>query len=490
MGLMTVRASILRLKSGSLLDLTPSAPGPLSISSESPEILEKRTILIHAGSFQSVDGPIAFDADRIKRIVAHQNTAIQSLARGYGSIEQMPLGAFPPILEDHDEETSKVVGRLSGLLEYVEMNIPGVGSQVPAAVGKIIFLGRENTKRVLDGRIYHVSIGINEETDTLSEASVVVTPAAPGAMLLSRANSIHLSSSSKTKKGKDPMPPSSAQKNPSNEERNKRLHSLRHQMQKLTTQIHTGREIMHLKAKEAKLIHRLKSAVSGGKMTPAEYRKLLKDGDFSRLAGLPDEASDLFIKAYESRESVIEPGQRGTLQALEGGQVAKEIGQKRLKAEIKADIVAGGNTKRLKKLEGEPSSDEDIAQHRAKRFSELTDDKRPRSDQESEYPSKNGLEAVDGEPPYEDYQKKMSEMEEHIAQLQTVCAKLVDEMNLMASEESDEDHDLAGSEKNKGIEGDPKDQPSPKPNSEENPTPPESSPSKDPAQEKEPEKKE
>jgi len=497
MGLMTVKASTLRLKSGSLLDLVPNLPSVPSQASESPESLEKRTILIHAGSFQSIDGPIEFNAARIKRIVTQQNSAIQNLAQGYGSIERMPLGAFPPILEDHDEETSKVVGRLSGLLEYAEIDIPGVGLKVPAAVGKIVFLGKENTKRVLDGRIYHVSIGINEETDTLSEASVVVTPAAPGAMLLSRGSSVHLSSPPSKKKGDAPMPqPASHQAKPVSAERRKRLHSLRGEMQKLTSKIHSGQETLRLKSKEAKLVHRLRSAVSGGKMTPAEYRKLLKDGDVARLAGLPDEASDLFIKSYESREPVVEPGQRGTVQALEGGQVAKEIGHKRLKAEIKADIVAGGSPKRLKRLEGETTSEEDIAQHRAKRFSDLTEGKSPRSDKDTESASLSGLEAVDGEPPFEDYQKKMSEMEEHIAQLQAVCAKLMDEMNLMVEEEHDEGHDLAGSEDEKGRVSEPKDQTPPKPkehlkegSEKEGEEKPASKP-KEPPKEKEPEKKE
>jgi hypothetical protein len=424
----------IRLKSGNLLDVAPS--GGMSIPA--PDQLVKKTILVHAGQFQSMDGPIDFDSARIQRLVQNHNSQIEALANSYGGIEQMPLGAYPPILEDHEESNQRIIGRLSGLLEYAELDIPGVGKKVPAAVAPITFIGKENTLRVLDGRIYHVSIGINTESDTLSETSVVVTPAAPGAMLLSRGK---VQTSPSTKQGEKKMP-HAMKKAALPEERKARLHALRGEIDQVNRTIKSSQDQLRLKAKEGKITHRLKAALGSGKLTPAELKQMMDDGDVKRLASMSDEASELLLKTIEKRQHVIEPGQRGSVDALEGGQVAKEVGLKRLKAETRSDILGKA---RLKKMDGEEksSTQENPFEKKAAKHLEESDAKKK---EEAELSGKDVAGAADSAVVGDEAQSKLAELENQVAQLQSLVAKLMDEVKLSLDEEGEEHKELEAEE--------------------------------------------
>jgi hypothetical protein len=151
-------------------------------------VRKRPAILVHVGAFESADGPISFDEARLRNVVKNHNAMVERLLKDYGGADKMPLGAYPAILNSHDDDDNdKIIGRLSSLVEFAVRDIPGVGKNVACVVAKeITFLGAETCAKVDDGRIYHLSVGIDEETDTLGEVSVVVVPAAPGAMLLKR----------------------------------------------------------------------------------------------------------------------------------------------------------------------------------------------------------------------------------------------------------------------------------------------------------------
>lgn len=171
--------------SGNIID-NNGAAAPQAKAQDSPITLDKRSVIVHVGSFMSKDGAIVFDKQRIQHVVDRNNARLNNLRREYAG--SPPVGAFPPVYEDHSDNTRATVGRLLGPFTYEERDIPGVGQQVPCVVAECVrFLGTENCDRAQDGRMYHVSIGIDESQDDLiMELSVVPEPAAPGAMLLAK----------------------------------------------------------------------------------------------------------------------------------------------------------------------------------------------------------------------------------------------------------------------------------------------------------------
>src|SRR5271167_111897 len=128
-----------------------------SVEGDSEDQIKRPAILVHAGpdgeaiQFQSGDGPIDFDDERIQRIVTNHNAKIMTLAAQYGGLKKMPLGAFPPILDMHEDESNdRVIGRLACLLKFERRNVPKVGQNVACAVADpgITFLGKETVQRV------------------------------------------------------------------------------------------------------------------------------------------------------------------------------------------------------------------------------------------------------------------------------------------------------------------------------------------------------
>lgn len=291
--------------------------------------------------FQSEDGEISFDTERIKRIVANQNAKIDLLAADYGGLDKMPMGAHLPILDMHmDESGDRVGGRLASRLEFEVRDVPGVGKNCSCAVADITFLGGETVKKVNDGRIYHLSIGINEESDTLGEVSTVIEPAAPGAMLLSRG----------TKPKGDEM--SAKQKRlEAKSKRMARLGAIKENLTKLTAGIGTANETVKLARRKGEVTHRLTGLMRSSKLTPAEFKKM----DLVKLSKLDDSALDTVLGTFEAREPVIPVGQRGSTEGVEFASIGKDLAEKdrkRLRSEIKKDF------KRLGKKMSEDDGDD------------------------------------------------------------------------------------------------------------------------------------
>jgi hypothetical protein len=357
--------------------------------------LDKRALIVHEGNFESSDGAISFNKERLKRVVKRNNDRLEQLSREYSG--NVPNGAYPPIYEDHTDNTHSTIGRLIGPLSYEERDIPNVGSNIPCIVSECTrFLGAENCERASDGRIFHLSIGIDESQDDLiTELSVVPEPAAPGAMLLSKDLS-KLASSSQIKAIEAILANDEAssdqelekhfineigvsaseakawvkkrdrylkhlkgeKKMSKNNEAMQGLKRLAGELKGLKTKlIKSSSDVKHM-AKRNKVEGELRGLVRMRKMSPAEFR-LAKMDD---MAKLDDSAFNLVIDSYKNRSPIVEAGQIGTTEGLEAGAMAQEIGLKRLKSETKKELKRLGakvrmseeeekNDKNLKKLE-------------------------------------------------------------------------------------------------------------------------------------------
>lgn len=339
-----------RLQTGAVL------PEERATTETDGEKIIKPAILVHAGSFESLDGPIEFDEERLKRIVSNQNRIFHELQKAHGGPEKTPLGAYPPILDSHESDsTDRVIGRLAAPFYFDKKDIPKVGKAVPCVLTDITFLGKVNVERAKDGRIYHLSIGIDENTDTLSEVSSVITPAAPGASLLARGNK----TGTKKLKGDEKMAKVNLKRLQAVASAKAALASAKEDLGRINKLVTESKATSKLAIKKAKVITRLGALVKEGKMTPAE----LKKQDIIRLAKLDDESLSTCLEAYNSREKpVIDPKQHGTTDAVDFAQIGKKLEatqHKRLKLEAKADIARMRGKRLSEKEEAELSEAKD-----------------------------------------------------------------------------------------------------------------------------------
>ncbi len=298
-------------------------------------------ILVHGGpdgepmTFMSGDGEISFDDDRIKNIVDNYNKQMNVLGEQYGGFDKIPLGAFPPILDMHkDEANDRVIGRLATLLKFEKRDVPKVGKNVACAVADqpgITFLGKDTVERVKDGRIYHLSIGIDENNDSLGETSTVIEPAAPGAMLLSGKRV----GDETIKKGASTMK-KDLKRMKAHADRMAKLTAISESLTSLSTKASETKGLVKLNSRAREITHRLSKLMTDMKMTPVEYKAL----SVTRLAKMSSEDVDMFLSAYDARPKV-EGGQRGTTDAVEFSEIGKNLEKrqmKRLKGEVYKDF--------------------------------------------------------------------------------------------------------------------------------------------------------
>ena len=307
--------------------------------------ITRPAILVHSGPngenivFQSSDGEIAFDEARIKRIVENQNKLLNGLAEQYGGFDKVPPGAFPPLLDQHENDSNnRIVGRMMALLKFEKRDVPKVGKNVACAVTEITFLGAENVQRVNDGRIFHLSIGIDETTDTLGETSTVIEPAAPGAMLLNRK-----AASPVVRLKKEQNMGKNLARIQAHANRMAKLTAIKEGLGTLSAGVKGASETVKLTKKTGEVSHRLTGLMRAGKLTPAEFKKI----DVKRLAKLDSESLNTVLDTYEVREPQVAAGQKGTTDAVPFTELAagmKKKNLKRLKAEIANDFkkLSGG----------------------------------------------------------------------------------------------------------------------------------------------------
>lgn len=463
-----------------MLDAAPAAK-----SGESPIVLDKRAICVHAGLFQSQDGEIGFDKARIQRMIDRNNAYINQLKREYAGA--VPVGAYPPVYEDHTDNTRSTVGRLMGPFTYEERNIPKVGTQVPCMVAECVrFLGAENCERAADGRMFHVSIGVDEESnDLLTELSVVPEPAAPGAMLLSKgapvkkfeieekdgmflvktdkgyigsesyktrelaqeAGEQYAKSCAELEEGEGEkakakkMNLSKEKKMAANKETFANIKRLAGEFKTAkTTLVKASGDLKHL-AKKTKVEGELRKLVRMKKMTPAEFRLAKVD----ELARLDDSAVGHVLDAYRNRVNVIEAGQSGTTDALEAGKMAEEIGIKRLKSETKKELKRlGAKFKAGDKEEADEKKlgkDEDEKEDKKMSSGYGDAGTKELSKEDAEADKKLAAEAeVEVSTLAEAPQKKIAELEEQVGMLTSVVERLSAELDKICMAEEAEGH--------------------------------------------------
>lgn len=297
--------------------------------SDNDSKIVRPAILVHVGEFQSGDGPITFDDNRIKNVVNKFNSDLSKLATDYGGMESIPMGAFLPVLDQHENDSNdRVIGRLTSPLKYEVRDIPKVGKNIGCAVGEITFLGKDTVQRVKDGRIYHLSIGINEEDDSLGETSTVISPAAPGAMLL------HQGKNTLNKKNHGGSQMSDQlKKMKAHAERMTKLSAMKESLSSVTTSLKTASEAVKLTVKKGDVSHRLMGLMKAGKMTPAEHKNVMEKIGLTRLAHMKKEDLDATLMFAECREApVVHVGQRGSTVASDFSELGQNMEKRQLKS--------------------------------------------------------------------------------------------------------------------------------------------------------------
>lgn len=322
-----------------------------AVDSDAAEKVVRPAILVHSGPdgeglvFNSMDGETKpFDKERIQRIVDNQNELLESLAKQYGGWDKMPAGAFPPLLDGHDNASAhNVLGRMMSKLRYEVRDVPKVGKNVSCAVTDVTFLGKDNVAKVKDGRVYHLSVGIDENADTLGETSAVVEPAAPGAMLLSKGK--------QTSKGATDM---SQKKLAAHKAKLTKLAAMQAEIKQLSTKLVTSSENVRLAKVQGEISGRLTKLMKSGKLTPAEVKKI----DVKKLSTMASENIEVMMSTFEALEPKINAGQKGTSDpssAVDFGSIGKSLGERKMK-QLRAEVR--GELKKLGANLGESKADE------------------------------------------------------------------------------------------------------------------------------------
>lgn len=332
---------------------------------EASDRLVRPCVFVHSGPdgdeivFQSSDGEIKFDEARIQKIVDAQNAKTMALANDYGGIEKMPIGAFIPNLDQHeDDSTIRINGRVTGLVRFEKRDVPGIGPNCACVVGEITFLGEDVVKRVKDGRIYHLSIGIDEETNTFSEVSSVIEPAAGGAMVLKKVNS----------KGEKTMAKKNlAARKEAHAKRLAGIAKIQEGVKELSAKLVTTKTSVELTKKENTIRVRLAGAMKAGKLTPAEFKKI----DVKKLAKGDDTSVNSVLEVIEAMEPKVLPGQAGSTNAADFNEIGKNLEEKQkknLKAEVRKDLkklgarLKDGEDKDDKKMAEKPEPEKEMAE--------------------------------------------------------------------------------------------------------------------------------
>jgi hypothetical protein len=332
--------------------------------------IEKAVMLVYAGKFESMDGPVEVTDQHIEQLAANHNTLFSKLK--HLAAGDIPLKNFPPIQLDHSVSAHDTVGRLVGELTVGEFD-DGSGPK-KALMGKMRILGRENVEKVQDGRWTHVSIGADLDKCTVSELTITPFPAAPNASMLSQNRNSqgddgmkeklkkhlmeqkqmsaedadkHLAALSKEDEEKLSAEVDEHEKKlaaakdeeekklaAETEEKEKKLSAAKSGLVKLAKDMRSGQATATLASKKLQISNRLARLRAGAKVTPAEIKKI----DIAELSGKSDEALDLFFKGFEAREPQVLPGMAGTASGENIAAVARNKKISALAAQVRGDM--------------------------------------------------------------------------------------------------------------------------------------------------------
>jgi hypothetical protein len=339
-------------------------------ASEVPSKVDRKAMLVYAGKFDSMDGPVEITPDHLSRLVETHNGLGARLGRAMG------MKDLPPVQLDHSTSAKDTVGRLVGQLEMGSHRLAD-GSEVPAVFGTVRVLGRENVEKVLDGRWTHLSIGADLETGKISELTITPFPAAKEAAMLAARAALAAqpgpsTKSDPTKTGftegenmdkeklkkhlmeQEKLTAEEAEKKLASmsdedcakmaaeiaehekklaeEEKKEHEAKMKAAREKLT-KLSAGISGIRLSARTASVRVRLSALRSAAKITPAELKKL----DVVALAKLDDTALDAVFKTFDAREPQVMVGMYGSTQAADVSRLAAKKLSEATKAKIEME---------------------------------------------------------------------------------------------------------------------------------------------------------
>jgi hypothetical protein len=409
-----------------IVDAVGPAPLPL-------DRLQRPAVLVHSGpngsaiEFGASNGEVSFDDERIREIAAVHNSKLERLKAHYP--DGIPVGAFLPILDGHDDDkATNIGGRLLGALWVDVRSVPHVGEGCTCLMGQILFLGEDVVKRALDGRIYHLSVGIGDDPDSegyneLGEVSTVVNPAAIGAMVL--------------KKRKNEGDKKMSQKKLAAARRAK-MTALTEGFKQLSAKLVATKETTELAKRKSEVTARLSSAMKSGKLTPAEFKKM----DVKRLSAMKNADFDTLMHTIDALEPKVLLAQRGTTAGVEVVAELKgglEKSQKRnLKAEARKDLKKMGAKLKASDDEKELDGEEDDEQ------AEMAAD--PVEKKMADQPAKEEKQ-LEADP--EGQQMDLSGVQPQIDELSTQVARLAGMLNELMEAEQAEDAEMGADDDSK-----------------------------------------
>lgn len=390
-------------------------------------------ILVHEGNHPSMDGEIFFDEERIKRLVNNHNQKILNLAKQYGGIEQMPRGAYPAILPNHVDK--EPIGRLCSLLRFEKRDVPGGGANLACAVADMVFLGQDTVQKVKDGRIYHLSIGIDVTTDTLGEVSTVVIPACPGSMLLGKDDVTAAAMKGGTEK-MDAENTKGQKADSKAQVRRARLSAIQSALKDVKKLAGESSSRVRLEKKKIEITSSFKRLMSEGKLTPAEYKKM----DLTQLSALSDDAAKTLFSVIAAREPVIVPGQIGSTQGVDFSAIGKSLEKDQKENLIKDEVL--GDFKRLAGKKYKLKSMESSSSSTSKKEDEVEKEKEKEKEDESHTKKLAESDAAPTSADESSHTSAVDVMQGQIDELNTQVARIagmVDE--LMGSDDDEEAND-------------------------------------------------
>lgn len=362
-------SKIVHLRSGSFADETQSL-------NEDGTKIDKQAMLVYAGEFESMDGPVEIKDEDIELLSTNHNSYMSKLSR-LATGEHHPKHN-PPIQLDHSTSARDTVGRLVGNLTVGE-HITEDGKTVKALFGTARVLGKENVEKVNDGRWTNLSGGFDLETHRVTELTITPFPAASEAALLSKKRrmteeaegeempkyqelKLKMGMYDKCKKRLMDKEELSAEevdeklaalseeevekmsKEQDDEEKRladeaaedekekaekkkdelKRMTALsghKDKLVQLSKDIKCANKNVQLAAKKTSIRVRLSQLSANQKITPAEIKAL----DINEMAGKSDDVVNEVLLSYEKREPVIDTGLYGSTKALTAGQMKSQI---------------------------------------------------------------------------------------------------------------------------------------------------------------------
>lgn len=332
--------------------------------------IEKDCILVHPGVFMSGGGKVEVSEADVKRLEKRYNSYLSKFTNLTTGV--IPYRYCPPIQLDHSKKAIHTVGRLVRPITVKKLVLEGDSDEKLCAMSRVRIMGKSNVEKVDDGRWIHLSVGADFDEGVLSETSIVTFPAVADASMLSAGEKPESGDPNELSEGEDVKLSykalqekaaklsklhaylTGAKHKLSEEDAEKKLNELSDEdtdkmcgecdedEKKLSEEkelransrkaklsaLNTAKTELSAALKQqensqtvVKVMIRLSAMKSKGKITPAEIKGL----NIAELAAASPEVLEATLGTYEKREPVIDPRVLGSVTALSGAALAKQV---------------------------------------------------------------------------------------------------------------------------------------------------------------------